>query len=193
MLWPVMSPGGNMLTRSFPLIEKEGDRVDHPHHVGIWLNYGDVNGLDFWNNSEARSPETRDRYGTIYHKAIEKTKSGKGTGLLETSAEWQAPDQTKMLEEQTSHWLKDLEQQAQRFCQHRPAISQRFGEQRTRHWEFQLASQATAARWGQLRRYELLLGNTRCSWPACRPNLDPAIEDLPWDIIDRIPGLARDM
>ncbi|MGW8316409.1 MAG: DUF6807 family protein, partial [Bacteroidales bacterium] len=56
VLWPVMSPAGNMLTRSYPLINKEGDRTDHPHHVGIWLNYGDVNGLDFWNNSEAIPP-----------------------------------------------------------------------------------------------------------------------------------------
>jgi len=102
VLWPVFSPGGNMLTRSFPLIEKEGDRVDHPHHIGIWLNYGDVNGLDFWNNSEARPPERRDRYGTIYHQSVEKTESGKGTAVLETSAIWKAPDQTKMLEEQTS-------------------------------------------------------------------------------------------
>ena len=47
VLWPVMSPAGNTLTRSFPMINKEGDRTDHPHHVGIWLNYGDVNGLDF--------------------------------------------------------------------------------------------------------------------------------------------------
>lgn len=102
VLWPVISPAGNMLTRSFPLTEKEGDRVDHPHHVGIWLNYGDVNGLDFWNNSEAIAPERRDRYGTIYHRSIEKTKSGKGTALLETTADWKSPDMTKMLEEHTS-------------------------------------------------------------------------------------------
>ena len=100
---------------------------------------------------------------------------------------------TLLLEEQTGHWLQDLEGQAQRFYQHRTAISQRFGEQRTRHWEFQLASQATAIRWGQLRRYELLLGNTRCIWPCYDPGMPPSAEDLPWDIIDRIPGLARDI
>ncbi len=65
VLWPLMSPAGNMLTRSFPMINKEGDRSDHPHHVGVWLNYGDVNGLDFWNNSEAIAPEKREGYGTI--------------------------------------------------------------------------------------------------------------------------------
>ncbi len=102
VLWPVISPAGNMLTRSFPMINKEGDRTDHPHHVGVWLNYGDVNGLDFWNNSEAIAPEKRVGYGTIYHRSIEKVKSGKGSALLITSSDWKSPDQTIMLKEQTS-------------------------------------------------------------------------------------------
>ncbi len=102
VLWPVMSQAGNMLTRSFPMINKEGDRSDHPHHVGVWLNYGDVNGLDFWNNSEAIAPEKRDGYGTIYHKSIEKAKSGKGKALLITKSDWKSPDNTVMLNEETS-------------------------------------------------------------------------------------------
>jgi len=108
VLWPVISPAGNMLTRSFPMINKEGDRTDHPHHVGIWLNYGDVNGLDFWNNSEAISPEKRDRFGTIFHQSIDKVKSGKGSALLETSAVWKSPDNKEMLKEQTSfHFIAE--------------------------------------------------------------------------------------
>jgi hypothetical protein len=102
VLWPLMSPAGNMLTRSFPLVNKEGDRSDHPHHVGIWLNYGDVNGLDFWNNSEAIAPEKRAGYGTIIHRSIDKAESGKGSALLETSAVWESPDHTALLEEQSS-------------------------------------------------------------------------------------------
>ncbi len=109
VLWPVISQAGNMLTRSFPMINKEGDRSDHPHHVGIWLNYGDVNGLDFWNNSEAIAPERSDRYGTIYHRSIDKAESGKGTAQLVTSSDWKSPDQTKMLEEQTSFKFIALE------------------------------------------------------------------------------------
>ena len=101
VLWPVMSPAGNMVTRSYPLINNDGDRTDHPHHVGIWLNYGDVNGLDFWNNSEAIPPEKRDGYGTIYHRSIDQAESGKGTALLVTSSDWQTPDNTTILEEQT--------------------------------------------------------------------------------------------
>ncbi len=109
VLWPVMSPAGNMLTRSFPMINKEGDRTDHPHHVGVWLNYGDVNGLDFWNNSEAISPERRDGFGTIYHRSIDEVKSGKGSALLATSAVWKSPDQTEMLEELTSFEFMAME------------------------------------------------------------------------------------
>ncbi len=102
VLWPLMSPAGNMLTRSFPMVNKEGDRSDHPHHVGVWLNYGDVNGLDFWNNSEAIAPEKREDYGTIFHRSIDKAESSKGSALLETSAVWESPDHTEMLEEHTS-------------------------------------------------------------------------------------------
>jgi hypothetical protein len=88
VLWPVISAGGNEVTRQFPLKNKAGERADHPHHVGVWLNYGDVNGLDFWNNSEAITEEKAGNYGTIYHESIGTTKSGKGEGLLVTSASW---------------------------------------------------------------------------------------------------------
>jgi hypothetical protein len=50
VLYPIKSAGGNDLTRGFPLDPRPGERVDHPHHIGLWFNYGDVNGLDFWNN-----------------------------------------------------------------------------------------------------------------------------------------------
>jgi hypothetical protein len=102
VLWPVMSPAGNMLTRSYGMVNKPGDRTDHPHHIGVWLNYGDVNGLDFWNNSEAIPAERKDKYGTIYHRSVEKVESGTGKATLVTNSEWVAPDNTVMLKDKTS-------------------------------------------------------------------------------------------
>jgi len=99
VLWPVVTDGGNEVTRQFPLKNKEGERVDHPHHVGIWLNYGDVNGLDFWNNSEAIPVEKADNYGTIYHKSVKSAKSGKGKATLVTTAEWKDNKGNKLLDE----------------------------------------------------------------------------------------------
>ena len=100
VLWPVISPGGNEITRSYPLKSVPGERVDHPHHVGIWFNYGNVNGLDFWNNSNAITMEKRSGYGTIFHQKVIGTKSGE-KGLLVTSSLWKDYTGKTLLEETT--------------------------------------------------------------------------------------------
>jgi len=101
VLWPVVTAGGNEITRQYPLKNKAGERVDHPHHVGVWLNYGDVNGLDFWNNSDAISSEKADKYGTIYHEKVEKVESGKKEGNLVTAASWKNNDGETLLKERS--------------------------------------------------------------------------------------------
>jgi hypothetical protein len=53
VLFPVNTIDGITITRSYPFKLIAGERTDHPHHTGIWLNYESVNGLDFWNNSTA--------------------------------------------------------------------------------------------------------------------------------------------
>lgn len=88
VLWPVVSPGGHEITRSFPLAHQEGERVDHPHQVGAWFNFGDVNGLDFWNNSEAIAPENRARYGTVEHRSVDLIKNGRRDAELTVSSDW---------------------------------------------------------------------------------------------------------
>ena len=100
VLWPVISPAGNTITRSFPLAKKEGERADHPHHIGIWLNYGDVNGLDFWNNSTAIPADKASGYGTIILKSFDKIKSGKKARLV-YSADWVDSKSNKLLDEKT--------------------------------------------------------------------------------------------
>lgn len=108
VLWPVVSDGGNEITRQFPLKNKAGERADHPHHVGIWLNYGDVNGLDFWNNSDAIPADKADKYGTIYHETIESAVSGKGKATLLTTASWKDIKGNKLLNE-TSEYTFSVE------------------------------------------------------------------------------------
>ncbi|MGA0212720.1 MAG: DUF6807 family protein, partial [Flavobacteriaceae bacterium] len=67
VLYPLITASGKSLTRGFPVSPKAGERVDHPHHVGHWLNYGDVNGLDFWNHSDAIPMDKKAGYGTVFH------------------------------------------------------------------------------------------------------------------------------
>ena len=51
VLYPVYTASGTVVTRGFPLNTQPGDPTDHPHHIGIWFNFENLNGLDFWNNS----------------------------------------------------------------------------------------------------------------------------------------------
>jgi hypothetical protein len=99
VLWPIQSIDWNMLTRSYPMSKKTGDRVDHPHHLGVWFNYGDVNGLDFWTNSSEIPPERSHRYGTISHRSFDKMMYGGGYASLTAFADWKSPDGQILLEE----------------------------------------------------------------------------------------------
>jgi hypothetical protein len=87
VLFPLISAQGTTITRGYPMAPRAGERVDHPHHVGMWLNYEDVNGFDYWNNSTniIASLQTH-KMGTIVHSSIIKQDAKKG--LLVVSADW---------------------------------------------------------------------------------------------------------
>jgi len=101
VLFPLRSANGTIVTRGFPLEPRPGERADHPHQVGAWFTYGDVNGIDFWGYSDATPPEEVPTKGTIVHKAITRTLSGADRGELQVTADWVGPDGSPMLTEDT--------------------------------------------------------------------------------------------
>jgi hypothetical protein len=101
VLYPIRSANGALVTRGFPLDPRPGERVDHPHHVGLWFNHGDVNGLDFWNNSDAIPAEQAPKMGTIRHQRIVDAKSGANQGELVVEMDWLQPDGAALLKEHT--------------------------------------------------------------------------------------------
>lgn len=68
IIWPICSAAGTLMTRGFPMDERDypdesaafknilaNSRLDsltankdHIHHRSLWFNHGDVNGVDFW-------------------------------------------------------------------------------------------------------------------------------------------------
>src|SRR6202046_1698240 len=82
VLFPLVAADGIDVVRGFPLAPRPGERVDHPHHAGIWFNYGDVNGCDFWNNSDAIKPADSGKMGTIDQQRIVSIASGRDRGEL---------------------------------------------------------------------------------------------------------------
>jgi len=106
VLFPLITASGKTLTRGYPLDPQPWERADHPHHVGMWFNHGDVDGLDFWNNSDSIPANRRPHYGTIFHTSIKEVNNGDDFGYLEVEAEWERPDGRVILEENTKYYFR---------------------------------------------------------------------------------------
>ncbi|MHA4895304.1 DUF6807 domain-containing protein [Pedobacter sp. PWIIR3] len=102
ILYPINAANGAIVTRGFPLKSRDGERTDHPHHVGYWLNYESVNGLDFWNNSYAIPAERKSKYGWIRNVKVTDTKSGAKSGQIRYTANWENQKKNILLKENTT-------------------------------------------------------------------------------------------
>ena len=101
VLYPLRTARGTTVTRGFPLEPRAGERVDHPHHAGLWFQHGDVNGLDFWNNSTEIGPDRAPKMGTILHRRVVEAKSGADRGELGVESDWVDPQGAVLLREAT--------------------------------------------------------------------------------------------
>jgi hypothetical protein len=104
VLYPLIDEDGVTVTRGYPLEPRAGERVDHPHHAGLWFNYGDVNGFDFWNNSDAIPLADRGKMGTILHTRIVSSTSGANQGELVVESAWMTGEDKQILAE-TTHYI----------------------------------------------------------------------------------------
>ncbi|HEX8428463.1 PmoA family protein [Hymenobacter sp.] len=102
VLYPLRAANGTVVTRGFPVAPKPGDPTDHPHHLGLWFNFENVNGLDFWNNSYAIPAEKKSAYGWIKTDRITTTTSGP-VGVLAYHANWTNQKNEVLLEETTKY------------------------------------------------------------------------------------------
>lgn len=103
VLFPVNTVDGISITRGWPLQPRAGERTDHPHHIGLWLNYESVNGLDFWNNSTAIAPGKRNLYGSIRHDQLVEQKANKDSAVLVVTASWLNNEGHALLKEHTTY------------------------------------------------------------------------------------------
>jgi hypothetical protein len=105
VLFPLITADGQLLTRGYPVAPRAGERIDHPHHIGLWLNYGKVNGIDYWNNSrEILTNGDPKNFGLVKHQEVTNVKPGKETGTLSIRAGWLEADGKgkEVLEENTT-------------------------------------------------------------------------------------------
>jgi hypothetical protein len=94
---PVRAADGRPVTRGYPLAPREGERTDHPHHVGFWLTYGNVDGDDYWNSAG----DGGEGFGCVRHRDIERAESG-DPGALAVTADWVDAAGERHLREETT-------------------------------------------------------------------------------------------
>jgi hypothetical protein len=94
-LAPLRSATGLIVTRQFPMESIDGESRDHPHHRGLWIGYGNVNGVNFWEN-EIGTPntdaETPNQQGRIVLRGAPQMNGGPKSGQLKAIFEWRTPD-----------------------------------------------------------------------------------------------------
>jgi hypothetical protein len=73
-LYPVIGPNDLPVTRNWPMGFKEGEAKDHPHHRSFWYAHGEINGHDFWSET--------DRAGTTQHVYFKEITSGPRQGRI---------------------------------------------------------------------------------------------------------------
>jgi hypothetical protein len=88
------------------MAEVPGEAHDHPHHRGLWFTHGDVNGYDFWANEDSQ-PGAGKGKGKVVLKHINKITSGKNSGTIDATFEWQAGGQTLLTESRKMTFYND--------------------------------------------------------------------------------------
>jgi len=111
ILFPILTAAGTTITRGYPIKNRPFETTDHPHHNGSWLNYGDVNGYNFWGNTgRANSPDTsaaamnrNSKLGSIKHLKFEQLTGGTGEGVLIADESWIVNSGKELMAERTEY------------------------------------------------------------------------------------------
>ena len=100
-LAPLRTASGLIVTRKWPMEQAESDSHDHPHHKGLFIGYGDLSGVNFWEVEAASVPSGNNPKikGKVALAHLDDVTSGKKSGSVAATFVWRAPDKGDMLEE----------------------------------------------------------------------------------------------
>lgn len=90
-LWPIIGPGGQTMTRAYPMKTVEGEQHDHPHHRGLCFGHENIAGYDTWAEKATfpeggkNSGERLKHLGAIKHRELKEIKDGESAGFIALS------------------------------------------------------------------------------------------------------------
>jgi hypothetical protein len=90
IIYPLIGPGGQRMTRNFPMTEAEPhEKSDHDHQRSLWLTHGEVNGIDFWLDDV--------HCGKIVQQKGTAAAQADGSVVIQTENDWNGPDGKRIL------------------------------------------------------------------------------------------------
>jgi len=101
-LAPLRTASGLVVTRRWPMENIEGDSHDHPHHRGLFIGFGDINEINFWETEVASVPsgDNPKLKGVMAMAKMGDMKPGKKSGSFGMTFNWQAAGKGVILEEE---------------------------------------------------------------------------------------------
>ncbi len=91
VLYPIIGPFGQGVTRAYPMETIEDDHMDHVHHRSIWVAWGDVNGSDNWSEEEGA--------GKVLHRGFDGWSGGPVFGCIASRNDWVDANGKKLMED----------------------------------------------------------------------------------------------
>lgn len=95
-LHPLRSADGRVVSRFFPMSQVAGETQDHPHHRGLFIGYGSINGTNFWENEQAYTTPNRGTMALVGRAQLE---TGAKQGSIRAEFSWRDPAKNELLGE----------------------------------------------------------------------------------------------
>jgi hypothetical protein len=103
-LAPLRTASGLIVTRKYPMENVDGETRDHQHHRGLWIGYGEINGVNFWENEfkyVSGQPKNYDpgKIGKVVLRKVNEAKSSSKSGKVDATFEWLGANDSDFMEE----------------------------------------------------------------------------------------------
>lgn len=100
-LAPLRTANGLIVTRRYPMKLVPGESRDHPHHRGLWIGYGNINQVNFWENEfhEKANPHNPLTRGDLVVEKLDAMRPGSQVGSIVLTIGWRAPSGRDILRE----------------------------------------------------------------------------------------------
>lgn len=99
--YPVIGPGGEAMTRNYPMKDVEGEAQDHPHHRSFWFGHQFINDTDTWHEEltlierakgdEAKLAELKKVLGATRHREVLEAAATGDHAILKVASDYVDP------------------------------------------------------------------------------------------------------